>query len=109
PQVALTSPSSGQAFNSTSTVPLAATATSSNRSIQRVEFVAGTDVVATSFAAPYTGSWVGPPPGNFAIVARAFDDLGVAVASPAAYVWITADPRPPAVVMTAPAPGSIVP
>jgi hypothetical protein len=109
PQVALTSPSSGQAFNSTSTVPLAATATSNDRTIQRVEFVAGTDIIATSFAPPYRGNWVGPPPGNFAIVARAFDDLGVAVASPAAYVWITADPRPPAVVMTAPAPGTIVP
>ena len=109
PQVALTSPSSGQVFNSTSTVPLAATATSNDRSIQRVEFVAGTNVIATSFAPPYSGSWVGPPPGSFAIVARAFDDLGVSVASPAAYVWITADPRPPAVVMTAPAPSSIVP
>lgn len=109
PQVALTSPSSGQTFNSTSTVPLAATATSNDRSIQRVEFVAGTNIIATSFAPPYSGTWVGPPPGNFAIVARAFDDLGVAVASPAAYVWITADPRPPAVVMTAPAPDSIVP
>jgi hypothetical protein len=109
PQVALTSPRSGQAFNSTSTVPLAATATSNDRSIQRVEFVAGTNIIATSFAPPYSGSWVGPPPGNFAIVARAFDDLGVAVASPAAYVWITADPRPPAVVLTAPAPGTIVP
>jgi Bacterial Ig domain/Glucodextranase, domain B len=109
PQVALTSPSSGQAFNSTSTMPLAATATSNGRSIQRVEFVAGTNIIATSFAPPYSGNWVGPPPGNFAIVARAFDDLGVAVASPAAYVWITADPRPPAVVMTAPAPGTIVP
>ena len=109
PQVALTSPTSGQTFNSTSTVPLAAIATSSDRSIQRVEFVAGTNVIATAFAPPYAGNWVGPPPGNFAIVARAFDDLGVAVASPAAYLWITADPRPPVVVMTAPAPGSIVP
>ena len=109
PQVALTSPVSGQSFNSTDTVQLTATATSSDRSIQRVEFLAGTDIIATSFLPPYGGSWIGPPPGNFAIVARAFDDLGVAVASPAAYVWITADARPPAVVMTAPAPGSIVP
>ena len=109
PKVALTSPSSGQSFNRTSAVPLAATASSSDRSIQRVEFVAGTDIIATSFAPPFSGSWVGPPPGSFAVVARAFDDLGVAVASPAAYVWITTDPRPPVAVMTAPAPGSIVP
>ncbi|MGH8714143.1 MAG: Ig-like domain-containing protein, partial [Casimicrobiaceae bacterium] len=109
PQVALTSPDSGQTFNGASTISLAATATSSDRSIQRIEFVAGNDVVATAFTPPYAASWVGPPPGNYAIVARAFDDLGVAAASPAAYVWVTAGPRPPAVVMTAPTPGSMVP
>ncbi len=108
PQVALTSPRSGQTFNGASAIPLAATATSSDRSIQRVEFVAGNNVIATAFAPPYAASWVGPLPGNFALVARAFDDLGVASASPAAYVWVTEGARPPAVVMTSPAPGSTV-
>jgi hypothetical protein len=108
PEIALTSPRSGQTFNSASAIPLAAAPTS-GRTIERVEFVAGNNVVATAFAPPYAASWIGPPPGNFAIVARAFDDLGVAVASPAAYVWVTDAPRPPAVVLTAPAPGSVVP
>lgn len=108
PQVTLTSPVSGQTFNRASTISLAATATSAARSIQRVEFVAGSNAVATAFAPPYAANWVGPPPGNYAIVARAFDDLGVAAASAAAYVEVTESPRPPAVVMTSPAPGSTV-
>ena len=108
PQVALNAPVSGQIFTQTSAVRLAATATSSQRTIQRVEFLQGQNIVATSTAPPYTGTWVNPPPGNMTIVARAFDDLGVAVASPAAYVQVLATPRPPVVVMTSPVPESLV-
>jgi len=108
PQVALTAPASGQIFTQTAAVPLAATATSSQRTIQRVEFLQGQNIVASSTVPPYTGTWVNPPAGNMTIVARAFDDLGVAAASPAAYVQVLAGPRPPVVVMTSPVPGSVV-
>jgi hypothetical protein len=108
PQVVLTSPVSGQLFTQTSAVPLAATATSSQRIIQRVEFLQGQNVVASSTVAPYTGTLVNPPAGNMTIVARTFDDLGVSTASPAAYIQVLANSRPPVVVMTSPAPESVI-
>ncbi|HEY2864445.1 MAG TPA: Ig-like domain-containing protein [Casimicrobiaceae bacterium] len=108
PHVALTAPLSGQIFTQTSAVPLAATATSSQRTIQRVEFLQGQNVVASSTVPPFAGTWVNPPAGNMTIVARAFDDLGVAAASPAAYVQVLATPRPPVVVMTSPVPESVI-
>jgi hypothetical protein len=108
PQVTLTAPTSGQIFTSSSVVPLAATATSSQGSVQRVEFTAGTTVIASVFSPPFTGSWVNPPAGHFTITANTYDDLGLATASGAAYIEVLAAPRPPAVVLTAPSPGTTI-
>jgi hypothetical protein len=106
PQVTLTSPMTGQVFGPVSTMPLTATATSALGTIQRVEFMTRDTVIATALSPPYSANWVNPPAGNFAIVARAFDDVGVAAASAAAYVQVLATPRAPGVVLTAPAPGA---
>ena len=106
PQVTLTTPATGQIFATPNAVPLAATATSALGTIQRVEFVTADRVISTVFSPPYTASWNNPPPGNFAIVATAYDDIGVAAASPAAYVQVLATARVPVVVMTSPAPGT---
>ena len=106
PQVALTSPVTGQIFVPPNTVPLLATAMSTLGAIQRVEFVTSDQLIGTSFSPPYALSWSNPPPGTFAIVARAYDDIGVAAASPAAYIQVLPSARAPAVVLTAPAPGA---
>jgi sulfur relay (sulfurtransferase) complex TusBCD TusD component (DsrE family) len=108
PQVTLTTPATGQIFAPPNAVPLAATATSALGTIQRVEFVTADKVIGTVFTPPYTASWNNPPPGNFAIVATAYDDIGVAAASPAAYVQVLATARVPVVVMTSPAPWTAV-
>jgi len=109
PQVHLTLPRSGETYAPGALVPLAATAASASGSIERVEFMEGQVVIATARSAPYSATWVDPPPGNFAIVARAFDDLGMATASPAVYVQVLDMPRAPLVVLTAPTSGSTVP
>ena len=108
PQVTLTTPATGQTFAPPNAVPLAATATSALGTIQRVEFVTADRVIGTVFSPPYTASWNNPPPGNFAIVATAYDDIGVAAASPAAYVQVLPAARIPVVVVTSPAPGTAV-
>jgi hypothetical protein len=109
PQVDLTSPSTGQRFGPGSIIALAATASSSEGTIERVEFVEGNAIIATSRTAPYTASWVDPPPGNFTVVAIAYDDLEAATASRPAYIQVFKSPHSPAVVLTAPTPGSTIP
>ncbi len=109
PQVALTSPATGQIFVSPNSVPLEAIAMSTLGVIQRVEFVTRDQLIGTSFRPPYTLNWNNPPPGTFAIVAKAYDDIGVAAASAAAYIQVLPSARAPAVVLTAPAPGASVP
>ena len=109
PQVTLSAPTTGEVFAPGSTVPLSASATSALGTIQRVEFATADRVIDTMFRPPYTASWVNPPPGNFAIVARAYDDIGVAATSAAAYIQVLASPRVPSVVLTAPTPGATIP
>src|SRR5205823_11974888 len=99
PQVDLTSPSTGQVFAPGSVIALAATASSGEGTIERVEFVEGNTIIATSRSSPYTASWVDPPPGNFTVVAIAYDDLEAASASRPAYIQVLKRPRLPAVVL----------
>ena len=108
PTVTLTTPLTGQLFAPPNEVPLAATAMSPTGAIQRVEFVTADRVIATALSPPYVASWSNPPTGNFAIVAKAYDDVGVAATSPAAYVQVLPTPRVPSVVLTAPAPGTTI-
>ena len=108
PHVSLTSPKTGQIYTPSDAVALAATADSLQGTIERVEFKMGETVIATARSAPFTATWGGPPPGNIAIVAVAFDDRGVAGASAPAYVQVLDGPRRPAVVITAPAPGGTI-
>ena len=42
------------------------------------DFVTADRVIATALSPPYLASWSNPPTGNFAIVAKAYDDVGVA-------------------------------
>jgi hypothetical protein len=108
PQVSLTSPETGQSYMPNDAVALSANAFSSQGVIERVEFRVGETVVATARSAPFTATWGGPPPGNMAIVAVAFDDLGVAGTSAPAYIQVRDGPRRPAVALTAPTPGSTI-
>ena len=106
PEVKLSSPHSGDVYAPGAVVQFSATATSEDGLIERVEFIAGNTVIATARSAPYNATWINPPPGNFAIVARAFDDLGVLSASQAAYVQVLETSRAPLVVLTAPTSGA---
>ena len=108
PEVALTSPITGQIFVPPNNVPLAATATSPTGTIQRVEFVTSDRVIGTAYSPPYALNWSNPPSGTFAVVAKAYDDIGVAAASLAAYIQVLPSARAPAIVLTAPAPGANV-
>ncbi|HEV8502190.1 MAG TPA: Ig-like domain-containing protein [Casimicrobiaceae bacterium] len=105
--VSLDHPRTGEIYAIDASIPLRATASSAGGSIERVEFVDGTEIVATLFDPPFETMWLMPSIGIHAIAARAYDDLGFATASNAAYVETVDSPRRPQVVLTSPRGGSI--
>jgi cellulose 1,4-beta-cellobiosidase len=74
PTATLTSPSNGAEFPAGSTVPLTATATDPDGSIDRVEFFVDGNLVATDTTAPYSASATGLAAGSHTARAIAFDN-----------------------------------
>ena len=105
--VSLDRPRTGEIYALDAPIPLRATAGSAGGSIERVEFVDGSVIVATLFDPPFETTWLRPSIGIHAISARAYDDLGNATASNAAYVETTDSPRRPQIVLASPRNGSV--
>jgi hypothetical protein len=75
--VALTSPVSGATFTAPAAFLLAATASDSKGTVTNVAFYAGATKLADDPTAPYSYNWSGVSPGNYALRAVAFNNLGV--------------------------------
>jgi hypothetical protein len=88
PTVALSSPTTGQQFTPPAAIRITATASDSDGSISRVEFLANGALIATEDAAPYDWTWSGVPAGTYAITAKAYDDDGAVTTSGAATVTV---------------------
>jgi hypothetical protein len=88
PTVALTSPNNGQVFNSPATVTIAANASDSDGAIARVDFYAGSLLLAQLATAPFSHTWSEPPLGTHLIRAMAYDQAGGATASVAREITI---------------------
>ncbi|MFL1429572.1 MULTISPECIES: ThuA domain-containing protein [unclassified Nocardiopsis] len=89
PQVALTSPRDGDAFEAGEAVPLAAEVTGGSADgIDRVDFLAGDEVVATATEAPYEASWTDAPEGEHTVRAVATDAVGITGSSAAAHITV---------------------
>ncbi|NEE04701.1 glycoside hydrolase family 6 protein [Phytoactinopolyspora halotolerans] len=74
PTVSVTSPSHGAEYDEGATVPLAATASDPDGTIDRVEFLVDGDVVATDASAPYEATVSGLDTGSHTASAVAYDD-----------------------------------
>ena len=91
PTVTLTAPANNAAFITPVDILLTADAhdPDPDGSIARVDFYAGTTLVGTSTQAPYSATWTNAPAGNYAITARATDNLGgVTGSSPAVNISV---------------------
>jgi len=106
-RVDLVEPRSGMTFSLNSPIRLRAEASVAGGTIDHVEFVDGTVVVATTTRPPFEATWLMPSIGIHAIAARAYDNLGNAAASRSAFVETPRRPRKPQVVLTTPHEGSI--
>jgi RHS repeat-associated protein len=100
PSASLTAPATGTLVNAPGTLTLAATASDADGSISKVEFFAGSTLIATDNAAPYTQVWANAPAGVYAITARVTDDRGGVTTTAAAATTVNALPT---VSLTAPA------
>jgi len=81
PTVTLTSPTANATFKPAATITLTASAQDFDGTINRVEFYAGTTLVATVTAAPYAYTWTNVAAGNYSLTARAVDDAGAGTVS----------------------------
>ncbi len=92
PIVTLTSPSAGAAYMAPATITLSADAVDPDGEIARVEFFAGSELVATELVAPYTLKWTGVRAGTHTLTAVAYDSSGASTRS--APVTVTSPSRP---------------
>ena len=110
PTVAITAPVSGATFVAPATVNLTANATDSNGTVARVDFYAGTTLVGSKTAAPFTATWSNVPAGSYSFTAVATDNAGATTRSSA--VGATVAPSVstgPVVSLTSPANGATFP
>ncbi len=108
PQVTLANPTNGASFLQSDTIRFAATASSPNGAIARVEFRLGDTVVGTDADAPYEFDWVRPPVGVLGVNARVVDQVGASAVTPSARIRVAAVGAAPQIV-SSPAPATIGP
>ena len=91
--MALTSPATGASFTAPASVTLTATASDSDGTVAKVAFYAGSTLLGTATAAPYTISWTNVPAGSYSLTAVATDNASATSTSSA--VAITVNPATP--------------
>ena len=76
PTVALSSPTSNATFTAGASIPLSATATDTDGTVTKVEYYAGSTLIGSASASPYSATWANVPTGRYTLTARATDNLG---------------------------------
>jgi hypothetical protein len=92
PTVALTVTSADHDLFAPATIVLAADARDSDGSIARVEFYAGTTMVARADTAPYRFVWDAVQAGTYVLTAMAIDDAGAATTSTPVSISVATGP-----------------
>lgn len=102
PVVALSAPADNTVLQTPASVTIAATASDSDGSISKVEFLRNGILLGTDTSSPYSFTWAGIPLGTYVLTARATDNLGATATSVARTLTVTAN-QAPAVALTLPA------
>jgi len=88
PTVSLTAPANGATFPWKPTIDVTATASDTDGTVARVEFLRNGVEVAEDLTAPYAWRWKNAPTGSHALAARAVDDDGAITTTPAVTVTV---------------------
>ncbi|HEU0291675.1 MAG TPA: Ig-like domain-containing protein [Anaerolineales bacterium] len=105
PTVSLTSPADNSTVNKGATVTISATAADPDGSVNFVEFYAGSTLINTDGAVPYSFDWKPLVTGTFVLTAKAYDfDGGITTSQPVTVNVVPAPTNvPPTVTITSPA------
>jgi hypothetical protein len=95
PTITLTQPVAGGNYTGPASVTFAATASDSDGTVTRVDFLANGSVVATVTAAPFTATWSAVPAGTYSITARAWDNRSAMTTSAAVTITVVNPTTPP--------------
>jgi hypothetical protein len=107
PSVTLTSPASGTTISQRQSIQISANAADSDGTVASVSFYAGSTLLGTAIAAPYSIDWSNAAAGVYRIFAVATDDQGNTSSSDAATVTVQATTStPPKVTLSSPRNGS---
>ncbi|MFO1412798.1 MAG: Ig-like domain repeat protein [Burkholderiales bacterium] len=90
PTVSVTAPAAGATYAAPATISIAANAGDSDGTIARVDFYAGTTLIGTAKAAPYTATWSNVAAGAYALTAVATDNGGASTTSATVNVVVDA-------------------
>jgi hypothetical protein len=107
PSVTLTQPADGATFTPPATVDLTATASDSDGTVTKVEFLNGAAKLGEDTTTPYSFTWNGVGAGIYTLTARATDNLGGTSTSAVATITVSAGNTPPSVNITSPANGAV--
>src|SRR5215471_5362452 len=92
PTASITSPASGATFTAPATVAIQATASDSDGTVSKVDFLANGTVIGTVTTAPYNFTWTNVAAGTYTLTARATDNAGLTGTSNAVTVNVGAAP-----------------
>jgi YVTN family beta-propeller protein len=90
PSVSISAPANNASFTAPATINISANASDGDGTISRVEFFNGATKLGEDTTAPYTFAWTNVVAGNYAIAAKATDNLGAATTSAAVNVTVSA-------------------
>ena len=105
PTVTLSSPINNASFTAPANITISALATDGDGNIAKVEFFAGTTLLNTDTATPYTYTWSGVPAGSYTLIAKATDN-SAASASASVNITVGGANTAPSVSITSPANGA---
>ena len=81
PTVSLTAPVANATFNAPATIALTATASTATGTITKVDFYAGTTLIASDTSSPYSATWTNVATGTYTLSARATNSAGLITTS----------------------------
>jgi subtilisin family serine protease len=88
PAVSLTAPSGGATFTAPANISISANATDADGGISKVQFYAGTQLIGTDTASPYSVTWNNAAAGDYSLTAVATDNLGATTTSGAVNIKV---------------------
>src|SRR5262249_53335895 len=107
PSVSITSPTEGATFTAPASVTINASALDTDGSVSQVEFYEGGFFLGSDTTSPFSFTWTNAPAGNYALTARATDNLGAVTTSAPVNIVINPGANPPPTVsITSPADGA---